>query len=79
VYGCASIPLQILVVAATLLVNLIDLLLRLLLALVQVGQHNVAGIADHPQLEANGRNTHLHDAVVVVRLVVLVLPCSLYI
>jgi len=58
----------------TLLLNLIDLLLRLLLALVQVSQHNVTRIAHHPELEADCRNTHLDDTVVVMRLLVLVFP-----
>lgn len=49
----------------------------MLFALVQICENNITSIAQHPKLEADSRNAHLDDAVVVVCLVVLVLPRAL--
>jgi hypothetical protein len=60
-----------------LLLDLVSLLLGLLLSLIQIGKHNITSIAQHPQLKADSSDTHLDEAIVVVRLAVLVLPGTL--
>lgn len=46
----------------------------MLLALVQVRKQHITRITNHSELEADGSDTHLDDAIVVLRLCVLVVP-----